>query len=360
MSTLTDGDVHVTNDESLLVESRECSEEVEDDAGNKLAAKRVGRVYLQLDNGLFIGLNDVRLCPTAAYNMVSENLISKEHGTLRFQAKQIILMVKQLRENRKIMYMDFAKKVGQKKIIFTKQPSFDSLPRPARAHRDQLRARVRLPPCDGEELPPLHKSETPWKPSLRGKRSNAEPVDLFKKVRSLLNKITPSNAEKLIVEEFCRLKITTIEQLEKVVEAVFQKAIRESIYCDEYAMLIKHMYNVSVQDGSDRTVKFGTLLLEKAQTFFETQRNVKELENFTERRKEIDSCTDEEKKLQLLDELDDEILFSKKKGVGNIKLSGALYLQDVLRSEIIDLVSFWFEIDLNEISGKRCDSQCEL
>ena len=334
-STSTDGEVHVTNDESLLVESRECSEQVNDELGRKIGAERVGRVYLQLACGLFIGLDDVRLCPTAAYNLVSQNLISEQFA-LCFEGNQSSLMIK--KRKGKTTQFEFTKKFNQKRIILTKRPSFEAL--------CDLRMDV------AEEPPALHKSETPWKPTFRGARWNAYPDDVFKKARSLLNKITPSNTAK-IIEEFCGLEVTTIDQLKELVEIVFEKAIRDPIYCGEYSMLIKKIYQICIPGETVRLIKFGNLLLEKVQTFFEQNRDLKDPKIFAERRKEIDCCKDEEKKRRLLDKLDDEILFSKKKSLANIKLIGALYLQNCLKSEIIDLVSLFFEFESNQLTRPK-------
>lgn len=179
----------------------------------------------------------------------------------------------------------------------------------------------------------LRTAEQPWKPEFLGKRSEAKPVD--KKARLLLNKLTPTNAE-TITQDFLQLLISSAEKSKVIVEILFQKAISEPMYVGEYALLISELREITVQNAPDqRTIKFLALMLEACQSFFETQQS--ELEVFDRRREEIHKLDDEERKRQMLDDLDDEILLVRKKGLGNIKLIGALFSHDFLKAEIVEL-----------------------
>ena len=291
---------------------------------------------MQLESDSFIRLDDVLLKPFSKYNYVSQNLITKDIP-LCLKGDESALKIE--RRNGKYMLINFTKKFGQERVILTKNPSFESLVKHAMdPKKNELSSHAERSTLDTlSQEPKLHKSANPWIQSFRIIQSmNA--VDTLKKARSLLNKITPSNKEK-IIEKFCRLEGITLEKLRALAEILFQKAISEPVYCNEYAMLVEKMIEPVFQNEFNKTVRLSTLMFEKIQFFFDGQRILEVSDVIIELRKEIVQCIDEEKKRQLLDELDDAILFRKKKFLGCIQLIGALYLNDSLKCEIIDLVS---------------------
>lgn len=156
--------------------------------------------------------------------------------------------------------------------------------------------------------------------------------------RGMLNKLTPQNFDKLS-QGFLELGIDTEEKLKRMIELIFDKAVDEPAFCDLYAKLCKKMSTISVDvqgpNNEKKKIKFNTLLLERCQTCFETDK-YKDLD-LEKRLKEIDECEDKEKKKQLIDDLDEDKRLVRKKSLGNIKLIGALYKHDRLRDEIMNL-----------------------
>lgn len=185
----------------------------------------------------------------------------------------------------------------------------------------------------------LRTTENAWKPE-RIKApldANEETADqLIKRARGMLNKLTPQNFEK-ISNQFLGLKINTGEKLKRMIGLIFDKAVDEPAFCEQYAQLCKNMSTITVkpENENDKPIKFNTLLLEQCQTCFETDK-YKDL-NLEEKQREIDECKDKEKRQQMIEELDDAKRLVRKRSLGNIKLIGALYKNDRLKGEIMDL-----------------------
>ena len=185
----------------------------------------------------------------------------------------------------------------------------------------------------------LRTTENAWKPD-RSKRTvdpNEETADaLIKRARGMLNKLTPQNFEK-ISKQFVQLEINTGEKLKRMIGLIFDKAVDEPAFCEQYAQLCKTMSGITVkpENETDKPIKFNTLLLEQCQTCFETDMYTGL--NLEEKQRTIDECKDKEKRQQLIEELDDEKRMVRKRSLGNIKLIGALYKNDRLKGEIMDL-----------------------
>lgn len=187
----------------------------------------------------------------------------------------------------------------------------------------------------------LNKSENAWTQAFKGKKKAANFQEttegLIARARGMLNKLTPQNFDKLS-KDFCDLAIDTEDKLKKMIELIFDKAVDEPAFCEQYAMLCKIMSSISVkvsEDNKEKIIKFNTLLLERCQTCFEKDK-YQDL-NLDERLKKIAECDDKEKKQQLIDELDEEKRLVRKKSLGNIKLIGALYKNNRLKDEIMNL-----------------------
>lgn len=185
----------------------------------------------------------------------------------------------------------------------------------------------------------LRTTENAWKPDINRKQRevNEETTEaLIKRARGMLNKLTPQNFDK-ISKQFSEIDIKTEEKLRRMIELIFDKAVDEPAFCEQYAKLCQAMATITVRpdDESDKMVKFNTLLLERCQNCFETDK-YKDL-NLEERMKAIEECTDKDRREQMIEELDHEKRMVRKRSLGNIKLIGALYKNDRLKSEIMDL-----------------------
>jgi len=76
-------------------------------------------------------------------------------------------------------------------------------------------------------------------------RNNDDDENLYKDVRTLLNKLTSVNLQKFTVT-LINLPITNEERLVNVVEIIYEKAISETVNCQNYAKLSKYLLQVCI------------------------------------------------------------------------------------------------------------------
>ena len=108
----------------------------------------------------------------------------------------------------------------------------------------------------GDDLQ-LNKAEKAWKPSVKRvarTRAVEEPVEsdpeqtktheLFKRVRSILNKLTPQKFQQLM-KQVTELTIDTEERLKGVIDLTFEKAISEPDFSVAYANMCRCLSGVS-------------------------------------------------------------------------------------------------------------------
>lgn len=103
----------------------------------------------------------------------------------------------------------------------------------------------------------LNKAEKAWKPTVKkGARSrgseeaeeeNSEQVktqELFKRLRSILNKLTPQKFQELM-KQVTELTIDTEERLKGAIDLIFEKAISEPNFSVAYANMCRCLMGVS-------------------------------------------------------------------------------------------------------------------
>jgi len=102
----------------------------------------------------------------------------------------------------------------------------------------------------------LNKAEKAWKPTVKkasrpGEEDTAEEVDeeaktqeLFKRVRSVLNKLTPQMFQQLM-KQVTELAIDTEVRLKGVIDLIFEKAISEPNFSVAYANMCRCLMGVS-------------------------------------------------------------------------------------------------------------------
>ncbi|WAR13850.1 IF4G1-like protein [Mya arenaria] len=92
----------------------------------------------------------------------------------------------------------------------------------------------------------LHKAKAAWKPGRlepgskkeTEEESDAATEDLYKKTRSILNKLTPQKFQ-VLVSQMQALKIDTEDKLKGVIDLVFEKAISEPNFSVAYANMCR-------------------------------------------------------------------------------------------------------------------------
>ncbi|KAI2659138.1 Eukaryotic translation initiation factor 4 gamma 3 [Labeo rohita] len=151
----------------------------------------------------------------------------------------------------------------------------------------------------------LKKAENAWKPGMKRENVADDPEalrtkELFRKVRSILNKLTPQMFHQLM-KQVTDLTINTEERLKGVIDLVFEKAI------DEPSFSLK----VPTADKPNTTVNFRKLLLNRCQKEFE--------------RDKVDDVEE-------LDEAKDK---ARRRSTGNIKFIGELFKLKMLTEPIM-------------------------
>ena len=98
--------------------------------------------------------------------------------------------------------------------------------------------------------------------------------DLFKVVRGILNKITPSKFDKLL-ESIKSLNIDTEDRLAGVIKLFFEKAVDEPIFSSTYAKMCLALSSKEVVSAANEkeTTTFRKLLLTRCQKEFEKDNN---------------------------------------------------------------------------------------
>jgi translation initiation factor 4G len=188
----------------------------------------------------------------------------------------------------------------------------------------------------------LHEVENAWKPArfLKGEEMTDDEhktEELYKKVRGVLNKLTPQKFETL-VSQVRELQIDTAERLQGVIDLVFEKAVDEPNFSVAYALMCRELALMQVPaanstEDKKEVVNFRKLLVTRCQIEFEKQSYDESVRN--EKVKEINECNDTEKKKELQFELEDYDRRLRMKSVGNIRFIGELFKQQMLTIKIM-------------------------
>ena len=158
---------------------------------------------------------------------------------------------------------------------------------------------------------------------------------VLKTVRGLLNKMTPSKHEKLFAQ-IENLPIDTEERLAGVIQLFFEKAISEPFFAPTYAKMCQSLSQKAVPSSStdgETSVSFRNLLL--AQCKKEFDRDGADRIGFDEKKTEIHSAENEEKKNQLKMELQDLVDKNRRRVLGNITFIGELFRVGTISEQVI-------------------------
>ncbi|XP_063903280.1 eukaryotic translation initiation factor 4 gamma 3-like isoform X1 [Zophobas morio] len=188
----------------------------------------------------------------------------------------------------------------------------------------------------------LHEVKNIWRPARFRKDDNMSDderraEELYKKIRRVLNKLTPRKFE-LLFSQVGDLQIDTEEQLQKVVDMVVEKAVNESNFSVAYALMCKKLALTQVPAANStehkkECVQFRKLLMTRCQLEFEKQSYDETIRN--DKVKEIKECSDFEKKKELQFELEEYDRRLRMKSVGIIRFIGELFKQQMLTTNIM-------------------------
>ncbi|CAI5694634.1 unnamed protein product [Oreochromis niloticus] len=211
--------------------------------------------------------------------------------------------------------------------------------------RKELRKIISSMPLSDEVQ--LNKAEKAWKPSVKksSRSRGAEEVDesepeqiktkeLFKRVRSILNKLTPQKFQQLM-KQVTELTIDTEERLKGVIDLTFEKAISEPDFSVAYANMCRCLMGLRVEipDKPGATVNFRKLLLNRCQKEFEKDKDDDEI--FEKKQKELEAASGEEEKQRLIEELEEAKDKARRRSLGNIKFIGELFKLKMLTEVIM-------------------------
>uniref|UniRef100_A0A8C7E705 Eukaryotic translation initiation factor 4 gamma 1 n=1 Tax=Naja naja TaxID=35670 RepID=A0A8C7E705_NAJNA len=185
----------------------------------------------------------------------------------------------------------------------------------------------------------LNKAEKAWKPSSKRASEvedpeNVKTQELFRRVRSILNKLTPQMFQQLM-KQVTELSIDTEERLKGVIDLIFEKAISEPNFSVAYANMCRCLMGLKVPttDKPSTMVNFRKVLLNRCQKEFEKDKDDDEI--FEKKQKEMDEAATPEEKTRLKEELDDARDKARRRSLGNIKFIGELFKLKMLTEAIM-------------------------
>ncbi|XP_063767497.1 eukaryotic translation initiation factor 4 gamma 3 isoform X15 [Eleginops maclovinus] len=186
----------------------------------------------------------------------------------------------------------------------------------------------------------LKKSENAWKPGMKRPEAVVDDPEvqntqeLFKKVRSILNKLTPQKFNQLM-KQVTDLTIDTEERLKGVIDLVFEKAIDEPSFSVAYGNMCRCLATLKVPmtDKPNTTVNFRKLLLNRCQKEFEKDK-VDDVV-FERKQKELDSAASTTERERLQEELEEAKDKARRRSIGNIRFIGELFKLKMLTEAIM-------------------------
>ncbi|XP_063291991.1 eukaryotic translation initiation factor 4 gamma 3 isoform X8 [Pelobates fuscus] len=185
----------------------------------------------------------------------------------------------------------------------------------------------------------LKKSENAWKPSVKRDSMAEDPENirtqaLFRKVRSILNKLTPQMFHQLM-KQVTDLTVDTEERLKGVIDLVFEKAIDEPSFSVAYANMCRCLATLKVPmaDKPGSWVNFRKILLNRCQKEFEKDKADDDV--FEKKQKELELAKTPEEKTKLQDELEEAKDKARRRSIGNIKFIGELFKLKMLTEAIM-------------------------
>lgn len=228
-------------------------------------------------------------------------------------------------------------------------PGFMRTPNPrgqpvAKRNSQQGKAKVNKPvihmTLSLKEDVKLRETENAWKPTrMKVLSTNEEDLrteELYKKVRGVLNRLTPQKFSTL-VSQVQALPIDTSERLQGVINLVFEKAVDEPNFSEAYANMCKVLSNMQVpsemRNKDEPEYNFRKLLVNRCQMEFE-KNSVVELDRKT-RLTKIEQTTDPEKKKELQLTFEEEERRIRMKSLGNIRFIGELFKLGMLTTNIM-------------------------
>jgi hypothetical protein len=197
-----------------------------------------------------------------------------------------------------------------------------------------------------------------YKPLFKLGSMESHQEQLKRKIRALLNKLTPENFNK-IQEKIYKLEIKTTDDLMQLCSLIFEKATNEKSYATVFAKLCSDLANqLSVADEEDTKTRvyFRQPLIKFCQIRFETKFEDYMKEQEIDIEKNIEEEKDERTKAILLSNKQDQLRKRELQYYGNMKFIGELLRLQLLKPAIF----FYCTQQLMIENNTALDCLCEL
>lgn len=195
-------------------------------------------------------------------------------------------------------------------------------------------------------------TSTAWKPTFSNASDTNRIEVLCKRVRGILNKLTPTNFDSLL-QELKTLNIDTQEKLSNVISLIIDKAADEPIYSSLYAMLCQKLGEMFQNGSTKQTTKSRrkassprelSLLIFKKELLNKCQREFDDRianENFINSQllplqNELNEAKDYHRKVELAAKLVEEEHKLRRRSVGIVRFIGELYKQNLILTSIME------------------------
>ncbi|XP_015747286.1 PREDICTED: eukaryotic translation initiation factor 4 gamma 1-like [Acropora digitifera] len=171
-----------------------------------------------------------------------------------------------------------------------------------------------------------------------GNEEEAKTQELFRKVRGILNKLTPQKFQTL-TQQITDLDIDTQERLEGAIDLIFAKAIDEATFSVAYAKMCQFLVSenkkvVVEKDGVKKDISFRKILLNRCQKEFEKENSIEK--NVNEKLADlVNQGLNEEELQKRKSDLEDQVHQAKRRTLGNIRFIGELFKLKMLTESIM-------------------------
>ncbi|CAA90261.1 MIF4G domain-containing protein [Caenorhabditis elegans] len=235
---------------------------------------------------------------------------------------------------------NWANKGGNRQQVpYRGRTTTDGTGRGGQQQRDRMhnkRPPVVRPSIERVQRVTLPSSKDAWKPDRQKTAEavaseEAAVIEVCKKVRSLMNKVTPTS-QRPLTEEFISYNVSSNDaQLAQVVEIVFDKAVEEPKFCALYAEMCKAQANHELSQTGGKSA-FRNKVLTRTQMTFQDKKDI-DADKLAIIEKEEDPV---KKELMLAEE---KQKFRRRK-FGVMTFMGYLYRNQLLSTKIVQTCTF--------------------
>ncbi|KAH8351326.1 hypothetical protein KR084_008947 [Drosophila pseudotakahashii] len=224
-------------------------------------------------------------------------------------------------------------------------------------HMDIIRVQLSLK----EEIK-LSECENAWQPGTLRRVSMASGQDddddvegVLKKVRGILNKLTPDNFE-VLLKEMSSIKMDNEAKMTNVMLLIFEKTISEPNFAPTYARFCKVLFH---EIKAENKSLFTSSLITRIQHEFESNVNdanakAKKLQPTMDR---ISQCSDPARKAELRAEMEDLEYQFRRRAWGTVRFIGELFkLQSLTSDRVLNCVESLLEHGCEE----KLEYMCKL